>query len=286
MFNFNMDISDNSVWINSTPGVFARSLPFYCSEIGEFFAGRTFFTERDYKNSYWLVYTVDGEGEMYYGGEYITLVAGSCCIIDCKEYHRYSTAKNAKDWHHCWVHLDGGGVDNYFIKGSQNRILFTLKVRHNTQELFKDLLNSSKNPDTDHMLESSILLHQIVHNVFKGDHNIDSDTDERRRNIYATAKFLRDNCQNRILLEEMAYNAHLSKYHFSRLFKHYMGTSPYDYLLHHRITKAKHALCTTDLSVGEIALQCGFASESNFSSQFSRLSGMSPNRYRKEHYKF
>ncbi len=283
MLNFNMDIANNSVWINSTPGVFARSLPFYCSEVGEFFAGENFFTERDFKDSYWLVYTVDGEGEMTYEGNNIALVAGSCCIIDCKKYHHYRSVKNAKGWHHCWVHLDGYGVEGYLSKIAQNGILSAFEVTHQTYELFKELLHFSKQTGTDDMLESSVILHRMVHNIYKGIHRIEGE-DKRRRLIYESAKFLRDNYQSKIMLDETASNAHLSKYHFSRLFKQYMGTSPYDYLLHHRITKAKQMLCTTDQSIAEISLRCGFASESNFSFQFSRLTGLSPHRYRKEHY--
>ena len=63
----------------------------------------------------------------------------------------------------------------------------------------------------------------------------------------------------------------MSKSWFLRLFRQYMGTTPYNFLLSTRITRAKELLVLTDFSV------C----ESNFSTRFTAMVGQSPQQYRK-----
>ena len=82
-------------------------------------------------------------------------------------------------------------------------------------------------------------------------------------------------------LDELLASAHISKSYFLRLFRQYMGTTPYNFLLCYRITKAKELLAQTDLPVGAVAHQVGFGDESNFSTRFTAMVGQSPLRYRK-----
>ena len=73
----------------------------------------------------------------------------------------------------------------------------------------------------------------------------------------------------------------MSKSYFLRLFRRYMGTTPYNYLVNFRITQAKELLVLTDHSVSEIAQEVGFGDASNFSTRFAKATGQSPLQYRK-----
>ena len=66
-----------------------------------------------------------------------------------------------------------------------------------------------------------------------------------------------------------------------KLFRRYMGTTPYNYLVNFRITQAKELLVLTDHSVSEIAQEVGFGDASNFSTRFAKATGQSPLQYRK-----
>ncbi|MDJ0591174.1 MAG: helix-turn-helix transcriptional regulator [Pleurocapsa sp. MO_226.B13] len=54
------------------------------------------------------------------------------------------------------------------------------------------------------------------------------------------------------------------------------------YVLQQRVAKAKQLLKQRDLPMVEIALMCGFSSQSAFSRTFSRCVGTSPRKYRQE----
>ena len=64
------------------------------------------------------------------------------------------------------------------------------------------------------------------------------------------------------------------------VFKKATGTSPIDYLLHVRLSKAAELLLRTEDPVSEIAKACGFADSNYFLRQFRRVYGLSPREYR------
>jgi len=72
----------------------------------------------------------------------------------------------------------------------------------------------------------------------------------------------------------------MSPYHFSRMFKLSTGLSPHQYVIRQRIERAKALLTNTDLPVGVVAQEVGFASPSHFAQQFRRLVGVSPRSFR------
>jgi AraC-like DNA-binding protein len=82
-------------------------------------------------------------------------------------------------------------------------------------------------------------------------------------------------------LEALARAAHVSPRHLSRSFRRTFGEAPHQYLLTRRLERARHLLRTTDLQVGEICLEVGFASVGSFTTTFRRRVGVSPTAYRR-----
>lgn len=73
----------------------------------------------------------------------------------------------------------------------------------------------------------------------------------------------------------------LSVNHFSRAFRRSLGKPPHRWLLDRRIDRARELLQTTELSLADIALACGFAEQSHFTRVFTRLVGMPPGAWRR-----
>ncbi len=92
--------------------------------------------------------------------------------------------------------------------------------------------------------------------------------------------YIEANYASNIRLEELAQEANLSPNHFCKCFKALSGMTPFAYIIQHRLTKAAHALRTTDMTVTETALSCGFNDVSHFIRLFRRQFGKTPNQYR------
>lgn len=83
-----------------------------------------------------------------------------------------------------------------------------------------------------------------------------------------------------IQLEDLANVLNISRYHFCHLFKQSFGITPYQYILQHRVERAKQLLQQQELSLVEVALACGFANQSHFTKHFRQQTGSTPKRYR------
>jgi AraC family transcriptional regulator len=55
---------------------------------------------------------------------------------------------------------------------------------------------------------------------------------------------------------------------------------PYKYVLQQRVDRAQQLLQDTQKSLSEIALDCGFANQSHLNRHFTKLTGISPKKYR------
>jgi AraC-like DNA-binding protein len=129
----------------------------------------------------------------------------------------------------------------------------------------------------------SSIMSEILSDVFDNkfsDKNIDRFSNHNRE-IVRTIKYIEENYSKDISLDKLTKAANLSKYHFSRIFKAHIGTSPYDYLLNFRINKSKELLAKTDLSIGQISGRVGFAEYNNYIRAFTKSVGMPPLKYRK-----
>lgn len=85
----------------------------------------------------------------------------------------------------------------------------------------------------------------------------------------------------KLLVDELAGVAGLSTTHFRRTFARETGLSPTEYIKGVRLERAKKLIAAADLSLTEIALECGLGSSSYLSSTFSRAFGVSPAEYRR-----
>lgn len=86
-----------------------------------------------------------------------------------------------------------------------------------------------------------------------------------------------------VAVADLANEADLSPFHFSRAFKHSTGLSPHRYLTERRIERAKTLLQQGDLPIAQIALESGFTSQQHFTGIFRRFTGAPPAAYRRLH---
>lgn len=80
--------------------------------------------------------------------------------------------------------------------------------------------------------------------------------------------------------EELAHASKLSCSSFIRLFKKEVGESPQTYLQNKRLNMSAVLLKTTDMSVEEVAAECGFCDRNYLSKLFKRRFGVGPATYR------
>jgi YesN/AraC family two-component response regulator len=99
-------------------------------------------------------------------------------------------------------------------------------------------------------------------------------------NIGRSIAFIEKNLISPLDLDQIARQACMSKFHFCRIFKKYIGTTPMQYVINLRLRKAVTLLKRKDLKICDIALKSGFNDLSEFNKQFKKLYGSPPSSFR------
>lgn len=85
---------------------------------------------------------------------------------------------------------------------------------------------------------------------------------------------------NPITTADMANVCKMSPNHFLKVFHEYFGQAPHEFLNTYRLERASVLLINTDLSITDIAYNCGFYDASYFVKVFKKYKGMTPKKYR------
>lgn len=100
------------------------------------------------------------------------------------------------------------------------------------------------------------------------------------RKLAQVTTFIADNYETDLSLADLAHVAGMSTFHFAREFKKTTGTTPHQYLIKHRVERAKTLLSGTGIPLVEVSVRSGFSHQSHFTRLFRRLTGTTPQSYR------
>ena len=97
--------------------------------------------------------------------------------------------------------------------------------------------------------------------------------------IHRVCEYIQAYCNENISIEQLAKVAHLSPFHFIRVFRNQMGLTPHAYLTQIRIRQAK-GLLAKGWTISAAAFETGFVDQSHLTRYFKRLMGVTPGQYR------
>jgi AraC family transcriptional regulator len=103
------------------------------------------------------------------------------------------------------------------------------------------------------------------------------------RLIRRIQQYINSHLDSTLNVAELAASVGLSASYFSRAFVRSVGTTPHDYVVRRRVSRAQQLLTESDLKLAEIALATGFADQSHFSRRFHQLVGLPPKAFRQRH---
>jgi AraC-like DNA-binding protein len=111
--------------------------------------------------------------------------------------------------------------------------------------------------------------------------------DGRERLLAWQARKVRDYIDSHItgpvLVADLCALVRRSPAHFARSFKHTFGEPPHSFVVRRRVELAAQYMLTTDASLSDIALQCGFTDQAHLCKQFRQATSETPAAWRRAH---
>lgn len=250
----------------------SKDIFFYPLSAGHFYCNSDYRVQRNHFDSILITHIIRGSFSFLADGQELTVKAGETAVIDCYKEHTYYTNDSFEAY---WIHINGNNTKALFTELTGrfgNIISFNNKIDIQIKEIY-NLIRNNENISESNM---SLKIYGLIISLFNAnENNTCSNT------IIQTAiNYMNQNYQNKLTVKNIADHINMSPSQFSRQFKKQTGTSPYDYLLGIRLTKAKELLKNTSLPISEISYQTGFANDSSFIYFFKKHEEISPLKFR------
>lgn len=267
-----------------TPSFFAKSSLLHLQEIGELTAKRPHVSSPTGLRSYLFFTVVNGSGMLHYQKKRYNLNTGDCVFINCQKAYSHMTTPDDL-WSLRWVHFYGPAMtsihDKYVERGG--RPVFTVPSLVPVNTVWTSLMEVAQGNDyLKDMLINQHLSTLLTIIMSESWHPEDRSATPKRKSVGDVREFLDNHSAEKISLDSLATKFYVDKYYLTKIFKKQYGVSITAYIQQIRITKAKHLLRFSDMTVENIGYEVGIGTPTYFSRVFKEVEGVSPKQYREQ----
>lgn len=160
--------------------------------------------------------------------------------------------KQDTEWHKEVIDM----INEIYILSKDEPIGYEVYIRNSLSKLILNLYINNQ----EYMKEHTTLHNEVVMKM---------------------VQYIKDNFMLKITVNDIAQSANVSKRDCYRKFHQFMNISPNRYLETIRINHALELLNDSQKNITEICYESGFFDSSYFCNKFKKMTGMSPNQYRK-----
>lgn len=122
----------------------------------------------------------------------------------------------------------------------------------------------------------------LLNQYRQNDRGADTGVYQHRKTLLMADRYIREHVADELSLGGLAKLCNLDPSYFHKLYTAAFGKTPAQRILGFRIAAAKTGLIENKLSLGELAIRCGFSSQTYFCYKFKQVTGMTPLQYRSQ----
>jgi len=241
-------------------------------------------TIRDY---YLFHYVFSGKGRVYYfddegiskvfhvkGGEGFMIWPGQIARYIADEYD---------PWTYTWVGFAGLKAQGFVTQlglTAKHPIYTARSLEEDSilRDKFLSIVNSANCPPIElighfYLFFSTLIESSVARKKTPGD-------SLRAFYVNEAISYMERHFQEKISIDDIAAFCSLDRSYLGKIFKTELKTSPQDFLIRYRVSKACELMKTTDNNIGDICGMVGYPNLFTFSRAFKKIIGESPREWR------
>lgn len=242
------------------------------------------------RNHYLFHYVISGRGILDSNVKkgatrHYDLEAGQGFLISPGQINTYS-ADQAQPWKYVWLEFDGLRVTEYLNEAGLSAAQPVYRPQSAGQaEQVRDIMlyiaGHSKASALCLIGQLCLFLDALIQS--SSTRREPRETQLQDFYIQEAISYMELNYQRELTVEEIAGACQLNRSYFSKLFKEKKGCPPQEFLIRLRLSKAADLMRTTQISIGDISVSCGYPNQLHFSRAFKQRYGVSPREWRNRH---
>lgn len=241
----------------------------------------------------------EGEGIMTLGETEYTYQGGEFTVIPANYLHTTNSLPGNKlsSWEYLFVDVDallsksaaGAARIGQLKRKINSRAIFSkASSQPRIAGFIREIMNTIRRGAEYYQEEAEGLMISLLTEIARLNSICMPETEENTRGgvkegqlIFRILDYISEHYREPLKVCDIAAWAHISETHLRRIFSSHMKMSPLEYINSVRVRAACESLRKTDDSVAIIAAKSGFSVISTFNRNFRRITGTSPEEWRK-----
>lgn len=228
------------------------------------------------RNDWQILFVISGTMDIYAENGVLQAVENDICVFPPKLRNDYvfKINKEGKSTAAYYIHYTGTAIDDIMAKTGISEVSVLKNMSIEVRRQFEWVLKYHKNEEKYSALGTLLLLLSSLKSQDIG------DISDHKRRIQKAADYISLHYTEDIDIDNCARLCNMSRGRFAHLFKEKYGVPPHGYMLNLRLKHSEELLRYSSLTVGEIAVQCGFSDAYYFTRLFTKNYGVPPTTFR------
>lgn len=255
----------------------------YLSELAEVLIKRdTLWSDQTKLEDHLLIYCTKGEAIIQIAGDLVPFRQNQYCIIPSGFLFRLQSGESYPSvFFTCKFNGEKTKIMEKDFTVVRDLIPSTNNLVANRIMLFDELFNNlTKGFYNANYQYISLCFGHLLATFVYASRTSDDILEEQNPGISRAIRFMEQNMNKKLTLDEIADEAGYSPSYLTTIFRKKTGYSPLSYFSHLRITKACEYLDFSKMKIKEISFLMGYTDPYYFSKDFQKKIGTSPRNYR------
>lgn len=232
-------------------------------------------------------YTLSGVGRLCDGKTTFDLPPGMGFLLNHNDpsYSYYYPENATEPWQVLWCSfVSAPAADMVSAINRRWGYVFELKQSSAIISRMQAYCNSGLRSAEISSAESCALVMELLAALVRSKEQADNSESGNLMSNRARG-IISENSHRLLTVEQLAKMLDVSREHLGRKFRQETGVSPYQYILNAKIERAKLQLMSSATPVKLLADELGFSSAAQFNNVFKKMTGATPNAYRRMHFR-